>query len=158
MNKVKVAFVCVHNSCRSQIAEALGKHLISDHVDVYSAGTHIKSEINQDAVRLMKDIYQINMEATQRNKLLHEIPQVDIVITMGCNVDCPSLPCVYREDWGLDDPSGKHDDEFKQTIATIHQKVIELKERIESNEINKMDPVERILEKKCLICRVIFVY
>ena len=97
--KPKVAFVCVHNSCRSQIAEALGKLLAGDVFDSYSAGTELKDHINQDAVRLMKKIYGIDMEATQRNKLIADIPSPDIVITMGCNVNCPVLPCKYREDW-----------------------------------------------------------
>ena len=82
----KVAFVCVHNSCRSQMAEALGKHFASDVFESYSAGTETKPKINQDAVRLIKDIYHIDMEATQTSKLITEIPEVDVVITMGCNV------------------------------------------------------------------------
>lgn len=134
-NKLKVAFICVHNSCRSQMAEALGRHLASDVFDSYSAGTETKPQINQDAVRLMKDIYGIDMEKTQHSKLLDEIPPVDIVITMGCNVECPYLPCKYREDWGLDDPSGKDDDEFKKTIQIIEQKVLELKDRLKNNII-----------------------
>jgi len=128
--KPKVAFVCVHNSCRSQIAEALGKFLASDVFDSYSAGTELKSHINPDAVRLMKKIYDVDMEETQRNKLISEIPTPDVVITMGCNVNCPVLPCKHREDWGLDDPSGKSDEEFEKTIAIIEQKIIELKERL----------------------------
>ena len=63
MNKKKVAFICVHNSCRSQIAEALGKHLASDVFESYSAGTETKLQINQDAVRIMKELYGIDMEA-----------------------------------------------------------------------------------------------
>ena len=135
MDKLKVAFVCVHNSCRSQMAEALGKHLASDVFTSYSAGTEIKSQINQDAVRLIKEIYNIDMEETQKNKLLDSIPAVDIVITMGCNVNCPFLPCKHREDWGLEDPSGKNDEEFKLIIDTIHNKVLELKDRILNNRI-----------------------
>ncbi len=130
MRKPKVAFVCVHNSCRSQIAEALGKHLCSDTFESYSAGTERKPQINQDAVRLMKEIYRIDMEKTQYSKLLSDIPQVDIVITMGCNVDCPALPCKYREDWGLEDPTGKDDKAFRDTIRAIHEKVTELSQRI----------------------------
>lgn len=126
-NKPKVAFVCVHNSCRSQMAEALGKHFASDVFASYSAGTEIKSQINQDAVRLIKEIYSIDMEKTQFSKLIDDIPEVDIVITMGCNVNCPFLPCEHREDWGLEDPSGKRDEEFKKTIKIIEQKVLELK-------------------------------
>ena len=128
--KTKVAFICVHNSCRSQIAEALGKHLASDVFESYSAGTETKPQINQDAVRLMKQLYDIDMEKTQRSKLLSEIPPVDIVITMGCNVECPFLLCEHREDWGLEDPTGSSDEVFLQVIKEIEGKVLELKERV----------------------------
>lgn len=123
MKKEKIGFICVHNSCRSQIAEALGKHFASDVFESYSAGTAIKSEINQDAVRLMKEIYNIDMEETQSSKLIDDIPGLDIVITMGCNVDCPNLPCRHREDWGLEDPTGKSDDEFKIIISEIETRI-----------------------------------
>lgn len=126
----KVAFVCVHNSCRSQIAEALGKHLAAEVFESYSAGTETKPSINQDAVRLMKEIYQIDMESSQSSKLLQDIPAVDVVITMGCNVQCPYLPCTRREDWGLEDPSGKSDEIFKQTIETIEEKILKLKQEL----------------------------
>ena len=129
----KVAFVCVHNSCRSQIAEALGKHLASDVFESYSAGTETKPRINPDAVRLMKQLYNIDMEATQYSKLLSDIPPVDAVITMGCNVQCPWISCEFREDWGLEDPSGKDDEAFRKTIAQIHQKVLQLKDRLGKN-------------------------
>lgn len=128
--KTKVAFICVHNSCRSQIAEALGKHLASDVFESYSAGTETRPQINQDAVRLMKQLYDIDMEKTQRSKLLSEIPPVDIVITMGCNVECPFLSCEHREDWGLEDPTGSSDEVFLQVIKEIEGKVLELKERV----------------------------
>ena len=126
----KVAFICVHNSCRSQIAEALGKHLASDVFESFSAGTETKPRINQDAVRLMKAKYGIDMEKEQYSKLLSEIPPVDVVVTMGCNVSCPFLPCKLREDWGLEDPTGKSDEFFLEIINKIEQKVLELKERI----------------------------
>ena len=126
----KVAFICVHNSCRSQIAEALGKHLAANAFESYSAGTETKPQINQDAVRLMKQLYGIDMEQTQRSKLLEDIPPVDIVVTMGCNVTCPFLPCKHREDWGLNDPSGKSDVEFRHTIEEISSKINDLRERI----------------------------
>jgi len=126
----KVAFICVHNSCRSQIAEALGKKLAGDVFESHSAGTETKPRINQDAVRLMKQVHGIDMEATQRSKLLSDIPEVDVVITMGCNVQCPFLPCSHREDWGLEDPSGKNDDAFLETIRLIEEKVLDLKARL----------------------------
>lgn len=128
MSKPKVAFICVHNSCRSQIAEALGKELAADVFDSYSAGTEVKPMINQDAVRIMKQLYNIDMERTQRSKLLADIPSVEVVITMGCNVQCPLLPCMRREDWGLEDPTGKEDEEFVKVIQAIESKVRKLKE------------------------------
>ena len=127
----KVAFVCAHNSCRSQIAEALGKKLASDVFESHSAGTETKPRINQDAVRLMKQVHGIDMEAGQYSKLLDEIPAVDVVVTMGCNVRCPFLPCSHREDWGLEDPSGKPDEAFLETIRLIEEKVLDLKERLQ---------------------------
>ncbi|MFK4894348.1 arsenate reductase ArsC [Lactococcus petauri] len=126
---LKIAFICVHNSCRSQIAEALGEKLAGDKFEFYSAGTEIKPQINQDAVRLMKEIYDIDMEKTQSSKLLQDIPPVDIVITMGCNVDCPYLPCQYREDWGLEDPTDQSDAVFKDIIQQIETKVLALRKR-----------------------------
>ena len=128
--KPKVAFVCVHNSCRSQIAEALGKRLAADVFESYSAGTQTKPQINQDAVRLMKQLYGVDMEQTQYSKRLSELPPVDIVITMGCNVSCPALPCRYREDWGLDDPTGKSDGCFVEVIHSIEEKVLQLEDRV----------------------------
>ncbi len=129
-NKPKVAFICVHNSCRSQIAEAVGKHLAGEVFESYSAGTETKPQINQDAVRIMKKLYGIDMEKTQYSKLLADIPEVDIVITMGCNVQCPFLPCRHREDWGLEDPTGKSEDEFVKVIEEINHNIQDLKERI----------------------------
>lgn len=131
MNKPKVAFICVHNSCRSQMAEALGKHLAAEVFESYSAGTELRPQINQDAVRIIEDLYHINMNETQKSKLLSDIPEVDIVITMGCNVSCPNLPCKYLEDWGLEDPSGKEDEAFVLTARIIEEKIIDLKQRIE---------------------------
>ena len=125
--KLKVAFICVHNSCRSQIAEAFGKQLLADKFECYSAGTETKPQINPDAVRLMKEYYQIDMEQTQYSKLLSEIPPVDVVITMGCNVSCPHLPCRYREDWGIEDPTGKSDEEFLKVMEEIERKVVNMK-------------------------------
>ncbi len=119
----KVAFICVHNSCRSQIAEALGKHFASNVFESYSAGTETKPNINPDAVRLMKKLYGIDMEKTQRSKLLSALPPIDIAITMGCNVQCPNLPCQRRDDWGLEDPTGKDDAAFIKTIKTIEEKI-----------------------------------
>ena len=128
--KKKVAFICVHNSCRSQIAEALGKKLAPDVFESYSAGTETKPQINQDAVRIMKELYGIDMEQTQYSKLLADIPNPDVAISMGCNVGCPFIGRDFDDNWGLEDPTGKSDEEFKKIIKAIEKRIIELKERL----------------------------
>lgn len=133
--KKKVAFICVHNSCRSQMAEALGKLFASDVFDSYSAGTETKPEINQDAVRIIKDLYEVDMNKTQKSKILNDIPEVDIVIKMGCNVVCPYLSSKHEEDWGLEDPSGKSDEEFIKIAKIIEEKVKNLAKRIKNDEV-----------------------
>lgn len=130
MNKPKVAFICVHNSCRSQIAEALGKHLAGDVFESYSAGTETKPQINQDAVRLMKKLYGIDMEQTQYSKLVSDIPTPDIAISMGCNVGCPFIGRPFDDDWGLLDPTGKDDAEFQRVISQIEENILRLLQQI----------------------------
>lgn len=126
MSKPKVVFLCVHNSCRSQIAEALGKHLRGNEFEFYSAGTETKPQIDQDAVSLMKELYGIDMEKTQYSKLISEIPEPDIAISMGCDVGCPYIGRAFDENWGLDDPTGKGDEVFKEVIEKIRQNILEL--------------------------------
>lgn len=130
MNKIRVAFICVHNSCRSQIAEALGKKYLSDICDCYSAGTETKPQINQDAVRLMKKLYGIDMEQEQFSKLLDDIPKSDITISMGCNVSCPYVPGTQLLNWGLDDPTGQSDEKFIEIITAIDEKIRALRKYI----------------------------
>ncbi len=129
--KKKVAFICVHNSCRSQIAEALGKYLASDVFESYSAGTKTKPQINLDAVRIMKKMYGIDMEKNQYSKLISEIPKPDIAISMGCNVGCPFIGRSFDDNWGLDDPTGKSDEEFEIVIKEIEHKIIQLRNSID---------------------------
>ena len=130
MTKLKVAFICVHNSCRSQIAEALGKLLAGDVFESYSAGTQTKPRIDQDAVRLMKELYGIDMEQTQRPKSFSDIPEPDIAISMGCTVGCPCIGRPFDDNWGLDDPTGKGDEAFKRAIDEIRACILELKQRL----------------------------
>ena len=130
--ETKVAFICVHNFCRSQIAEALGKKFAGEKIDFYSAGTELVPHINQDAVRLMKEIHGIDMEKDQYSKLIDDLPEVDYVISMGCNVVCPILPFKYKKyDWGIEDPSGKSDDEFIKVIGEIERKLKDLIQEID---------------------------
>lgn len=130
MTKPKVAFICVHNSCRSQIAEALSKLLAADTYEAYSAGTETRDAVNGDAVAIIRKLYGVDMTETQAPKLLTALPPVDVVVTMGCNVNCPFLPAKHREDWGLNDPTGKGREAFIETAKIIEEKVLDLKERI----------------------------
>lgn len=134
--KPKVAFICVHNSCRSQMAEALGKLFASDVFESYSAGTEAKPRINQDAARIIKELYGVDMNQAQYSKLITGLPEIDIAVKMGCNVVCPVAPSDYEEDWGLGDPTGKGDEEFKKTAKIIEEKIKDLAKRIKSNEID----------------------
>ena len=134
-NRPKVAFVCVHNSCRSQMAEAIAKILAADVFEAYSAGTEKENEINPVAVEVIKELYAVDMTATQHVKVLEALPRIDILVTMGCNVTCPYLPCQHREDWGLEDPSGKDKEAFLKTAALIKEKMLDLKKRIESGQL-----------------------
>jgi arsenate reductase (thioredoxin) len=136
MKKLKIAFVCVHNSCRSQMAEAITKEIAGDLLIPYSGGTETKPQINQDAVRIIKKLYGVDMNLTQKSKLIDELPQVlDVLVTMGCNVECPWIPTQHREDWGLDDPSGLPDEAFIKTAELIKEKLLKLRENIESGKI-----------------------
>lgn len=126
MNKKKLVFICVHNSCRSQIAEALGKKLAGDVFKCYSAGTETKPQINQDAVRLVKELYDIDMEQTQYSKTFDKIPVPDIAVSMGCDVGCPYIGRAFDENWGLQDPTGQSDEVFISVIREIERNIIRL--------------------------------
>lgn len=130
MHKKKIAFICIHNSCRSQIAEALGKAVAGDQFDFYSAGTETKPQINQDAVRLMKKLYGIDMEQTQYSKTFDKIPTPDIVISMGCDVGCPYIGRAFDENWGLQDPTGQSDEVFIGVIKEIEKNILQLKNNV----------------------------
>jgi arsenate reductase len=127
MSKKKVAFICVHNSCRSQIAEALGKYLASDVFESFSAGTDIKPHIDGEAVRLVKTLYGIDMEKSQYPKKIGDIPDPDIAISMGCEVTCPFLARGFDEDWSIPDPTGCDEQSYKAAIFEIEKRIISLK-------------------------------
>ena len=130
MEKYKIAFVCVHNSCRSQMAEAIAKLVANDMFEVYSAGTVVVDQINPKAVEVIQELYQIDMNQTQYSKLINILPAVDIVITMGCNVQCPQLPCKYREDWGIEDPCNKEKEDYIAVATIIENYIYGLKKRL----------------------------
>lgn len=132
--KRKVAFLCVHNSCRSQMAEGWANKLGSDLLEVYSAGTEVYPEVKPLAVEVMEEA-GIDM-SDHRPKLLSDIPsELDVLVTMGCNVTCPYLPNSHTEDWGLEDPSGGPIEEFRVTRDLIKTKVEELIRRVEKGQL-----------------------
>lgn len=132
--KKKVAFICVHNSCRSQMAEGWAKELGSDILEVYSAGTEEYPEVKPLAVKVMEEA-GVDI-SSQYPKLLSDIPEeLDILITMGCNVECPYVPNSHNEDWGLEDPSGGPIEGFRETRDLIKEKVENLIKRVENAEI-----------------------
>ena len=132
--KKKVAFVCTHNSCRSIMAEGWAKHLGADVIEAYSAGTEEYPNPKPMAIEVMEDAL-VDMKHA-RSKLLDDVPEsFDILITMGCGVECPFVPCDFREDWGLDDPSGGPKSDFENTRDIIKQKVLNLIQRIEKGDL-----------------------
>lgn len=132
--KKRVAFICVHNSCRSQMAEGWTKKLGSDVLEVHSAGTERYHEVKPLAVQVMEES-GIDM-SNHTPKLLTDIPEeVDILITMGCNVVCPFVPNSHSEDWGLEDPSGGPVEGYRETRDIIKEKVEDLIKRVKNNEV-----------------------
>lgn len=133
MKKV-IAFVCTHNSCRSIMAEGMLKHLANDMFDVYSAGTEVYPGPKPMAIEVMEDL-GIDMSYAS-SKLLDKIPsKLDILVTMGCGVECPYVPTDHREDWGLDDPSGGPKIDFELTRDIIKEKVLDLIERVKEDRL-----------------------
>ena len=128
----KVAFVCIHNSCRSQMAEGWANELGSHVMEAYSAGTEKYHEVKPKALEAMK-LAGVDI-SSQYPKLIEDIPnELDYLITMGCGVRCPFIPSKHREDWGLDDPSGGTIEDFIKTRDLIKNKVLKLIEEIENN-------------------------
>lgn len=132
--KTKVAFICIHDSCRSQMTEGFAKTLGKDIIKSYSAGTEEYTEVKPLAVVVIGEV-DISV-SDHKPKLLTDVPkEIDIVTTMGCGVDCPFISARRREDWGLDDPSGGTIEDFRKTRNLIEGKAKELIQTIEHKEI-----------------------
>jgi protein-tyrosine-phosphatase len=116
------------------MAEGFMKFIGSDLFEVYSAGTEAYPKPKPMAIEVMEDI-GIDMSSSS-SKLLDKIPdELDILITMGCGVECPYIPTVHREDWALDDPSGGPKSDFIETRDIIRDKVLDLIKRVSSNQL-----------------------
>ena len=117
-----VAFICTHNACRSQMAEALAKHAGYQGYRFYSAGSAPKEQIDQNAVRILKEKFGIDMHS-QYPKMIRDIPAPDIAISMGCGVKCPFIGRDFDDDWGLEDPTGNPDEKYLKVIAQIQEQL-----------------------------------
>ncbi|MDY2777029.1 MAG: metalloregulator ArsR/SmtB family transcription factor [Collinsella sp.] len=131
-----VAFICVHNACRSQMAEAFALDLASDAFTPFSAGTDPAKEVDPLAAFVMRDRFGLDL-SSQRPKSLFKLDGVDIVITMGCGVECPLLEASHREDWGLEDPSGKGVEQMAHAALEIRRRVLDLRRRVIAGAFDK---------------------
>jgi len=132
MRKFKIAFLCVENSCRSQMAEAISKHLAADVYEAYSAGDHVADKIKPEAIQVIKELYGIDMMADQYPKHVNDLPEIDFVVRMGCGIECPQKDNRYSEDWDIEDPSGKPIEAFRKTAKLIEEKVIQFRDKIKN--------------------------
>ena len=135
----KVLFVCVENSCRSQMAEAFGKVLGEGVIESYSSGTRPSSKVNEKAIASMKDVgYDLTPHIS---KSLDDIPQItfDYVVTMGCGDQYSYVHAQKREDWKIADPKHMEMGQFNEVRDSVKEKVIRLVEALKktNNANNK---------------------
>lgn len=133
MEKIKIGFICVHNSCRSIMAEGICREKYGEMFEVYSGGTAENEFVKEDALTTLSNVYGITGDFS--SKLIDTLPELDIVITMGCNVSCPTLSSKYREDFGIDDPSHKSLEIFELSAKLIEAKIDLLVNKIKHGEV-----------------------
>ena len=129
----KVLFVCIENSCRSQIAEAFAKIHGKDIIKPYSSGSRPSGTVNPKAIASMKEIgYDMSVHIS---KSLTDIPDIeyDYVITMGCGDECPFVKAKHREDWGIPDPKDMDAEGFRNVRKLIEEKVKQLIQTFKQN-------------------------
>lgn len=118
----RIAFLCVKNSSRSQIAEALCRHFAGNIFTCYSAGSDPGESVDPTAIRFMQEHYGIDMRGMSP-KPISDLPKIDIVVTMGCGVVCPVIPGTRRIEWHIDDPVGKGDEAYRLAITEIEANI-----------------------------------
>ena len=126
MNKVeikRVLFVCVENSCRSQLAEAISNHLFSNHLKAFSAGSKPSGKVNPKAIASLK---RIGIEHKGKSKSIDEVKgsDFDFVVGMGCGDECPNIPGSKRIEWNIPDPKKYEAKEFNGIRDQIKEKII----------------------------------
>jgi len=131
MSKKRVVFVCVENSCRSQLAQALMNLRSGGAVEAHSAGSRPSGLVNPKAIAAMAELgYDLSQHAS---KGLDQLPDVefDAAVTMGCGDECPLVRARLREDWGIPDPKNLGPDEFRRVRDSIDAKVKDLLARLQ---------------------------
>jgi glutathione/glutaredoxin type arsenate reductase len=130
----KILFVCVENSCRSQMAEGFARVLGHGIVEVFSAGSNASGKVNADAIKVMAEV-GIDISA-HRSKGFNDLPfgRFDWVVTMGCGDICPFVPGEDRQDWQIRDPKGKGLEFFREVREDIRDKVEHIIEFIRSSK------------------------
>ena len=122
----KVLFVCVENSCRSQMAEAFANIHGKGRLEVYSAGSRASGKVNEKAIKSMRAVtYDL---ATHKSKSLSELPDIhyDYAITMGCGDECPGVKAKKRQDWLIPDPKNMQEHAFNEVRDIIERQVLTL--------------------------------
>ena len=120
---MRLLFVCIENSCRSQMAEAFARRIGGEEVEAFSAGSRPSGKVNPRAIAAMRELgYDLS---AHRSKSLEELPagEFDAVVTMGCGDACPFLPARARHDWDLPDPKEMGEEEFRRVRDRIEEKV-----------------------------------
>jgi protein-tyrosine-phosphatase len=126
----RILFVCVENSCRSQMAEGFARSMAQGAAEVHSAGSRPSGEVNPRTQALMAERgVDLSGHASTGLAGLPEGRGWDCIVTMGCGDSCPSVPASRREDWELPDPARLDDDGFRRVRDEIEQRVRGLLER-----------------------------
>lgn len=130
-----IAFICNHNSCRSQIAEYIGRKYLSSLFNVYSAGSFPADKIDSGAVEVIKEIYGDDITKNQYPKIYTEIPEPDIIISMGCYKGCPFINRKFDDDWKIQDPSGQSIEKYRETVHIIESNIKKLYNKYSNSAI-----------------------
>jgi len=140
--KYRVAFICVKNSCRSQMAEAFARHFASDVIDPFSGGTEPAEQVDPGAVEAMTEIGIDIFRACPKRLSRETLESLDLVVHMGCGAPgiCLVVPGVPSEDWGIEDPVGKPNEKYREVRSIIETKVRDLAARIRSGRMLSVSP------------------
>ena len=115
-------FVCIENSCRSQIAEAFAKFYSNSSLKVMSAGSKPSGSVNPIAIKLMSELGH-ELTGHYSKSVETVIDCVDYLISMGCGDSCPNIKAEERIEWNIPDPKEMSEIEFKEVIGLIDKNV-----------------------------------